>query len=390
MVGYVLPHAMATGADIYTQNYVDAIASLGHELDLIAYSRIGDRSTPPANFHSAGEWHIETADAGLRAYLWLARAFLAGTPYVTTKFQSQKMLRALRALTARKQYDCTIIEDTRLCWLLKYHDVLPRPLIFSAQNVDCKVYAQQAADRTRNGTIKRAILARDARLLEQLETKMVLDSAQTWVLTHADSDGFATLAPTARDRIRVFDLPGRAVSAVHRQRAVDIDVGMLGGWLWDVNRRGLEWFMTQVVPLLPPSYRIHVAGNGAAAIANPYPNVKYEGFVDSSVDFLRRCRVIIVPSVSGGGIQIKTIEGICVGVPMVSTPIGLRGISDAPDYVSVAETAEDMARLIRERVESPRAPDFEAGARWAGARRAAFTAAVGRALSALQSPESRG
>ena len=386
MISYVMPHRMTTGAEVCTQNYIDAIINGGHELDLVAYTRAGDRSVPPPNFYSAGAWHIETDLAGPVAYLWLGRAYLTGSAYVTTKFRSRKFVRTVQQVTARKRYDCTIIDHTQLGWFLDY-DFLPKPLIFSAHNVESRLYADQAADKKRNNVIKRRILARDARLLERLEAKLLRGCRQTWVLTQSEKAAFEVMAPDSLDRIRVFDLPGKALDSKPRQREADLDVGILGGWLWDVNRRGLEWFMNKVVPMLPATFRIHIAGNGASAVPNPYSNVVYEGFVDSAVEFLRRCRVVVVPTVSGAGVQIKTIEGICAGVPMIITPIGLRGISGIPGFVSIAETAEDMARLIRDRVSSPIAPDFEAGARWASSRWSAFTKSVGGALSALESHE---
>jgi polysaccharide biosynthesis protein PslH len=384
MISYVMPHRMTTGAEVCTQNYIDAIINVGHELDLVAYTRAGDRSLPPAYCHSAGEWHIETDLAGPLAYLWLGRAYLTGSAYVTTKFRSQKFVRAVRQVASRKRYDCTIIDHTQLGWFLDY-DFLPKPLIFSAHNVESRLYADQAVDTKRNSVVKRSVLARDARLLERLEAKFLRQCRQTWVLTRTEKETFAAVAPDSLDRIHVFDLPGKALAGAPGQRQVDLDVGILGGWLWDVNRRGLEWFMSQVVPLLPASFRIHIAGNGAKAVPNPYPNVVYEGFVDSAVEFLRRCRVVVVPTVSGAGVQIKTIEGISAGVPMIITPIGLRGISEIPHYVSIAETAEEMARLIRARVSSPMAPDFEAGASWASSRWSAFNKSVQGALSAMES-----
>ena len=92
MISYVMPHRMTTGAEVCTQNYIDAIINGGHELDLVAYTRAGDRSVPPPNFYSAGAWHIETDLAGPVAYLWLGRAYLTGSAYVTTKFRSRKFV----------------------------------------------------------------------------------------------------------------------------------------------------------------------------------------------------------------------------------------------------------------------------------------------------------
>lgn len=380
MISTVMPHKMSLGGEVVTQNYIDAISGLGHEIDVVAYTRFGDHSVTPPNYHSAGQWHIETNIAGLLPYWWLARAFLSGAPYIVTKFRSGQMIRAVRALTAQRRYDCSIIDHTHMGWLLD-RDVLPKPTIFIAHNVESRLYADQAADRAQNGPLKRAILARDARLLERLEHRLVGECSQTWALTTLERDVFAGLAQNGRAKVRAFDIPGKALASAPGTANADIDVGILGGWLWDVNRAGLEWFMGKVVPLLPSTVRVHIAGKGADLVPNPYPNVVYEGFVDDAIEFMRRCRVIVVPTMAGAGVQVKTIEGICSGVPMITTPIGLRGISEVPHYVAVAASAEQMAGLIRERVQSPMPPDLDAGARWASGRLAAFRDSVRQALA---------
>jgi glycosyltransferase involved in cell wall biosynthesis len=380
MVSTVMPHRMSLGGEVVTQNFIDAIAGLGHDIDVVAYTRFGDRSVPPANFHSAGPWHIETNVAGMRPYWWLARAFLSGAPYITTKFRSRQMIRAIRALTAQRHYDCCIIDHTHLGWLLG-HDALPGPTIFIAHNVESQLYADQAADGVRHGRLKRAILGRDARLLAGLERRLVGQCRQTWALTPREREVFAGLAEDAPGKVHAYDIPGKALASTARKADADIDVGILGGWLWDVNRSGLEWFMAEVIPLLPSTIRVHIAGKGADLVPNPYSNVVYEGFVDDAIDFMRRCRVIVVPTVAGAGVQVKTIEGICSGVPMITTPIGLRGISRVPDYVAVAATADEMASLIRERVQAPMPADLEAGARWATGRLSAFRESVRQALA---------
>ncbi len=248
--------------------------------------------------------------AGAQAYWWLIRAYLSGAPYITTKFRSRKLVRAVRRLAERNHYDCTILDHSQLGWMLQY-PFLPRPVLFSAHNFESGLYADQAADRVRNGVLKRRILARDARLVRSLETKLVSECRQTWVLTAAERDAFGALVPDASGRIHVFDLPGKRLQTGSGPGKADIDVGILGSWLWEVNRRGLDWFMESVVPLLPTSMRIHIAGRGAESVPNRHSNVVYEGFVDSSAEFLRRCKVIVVPTVARCRCAVEDHRGYC-------------------------------------------------------------------------------
>lgn len=382
VVSNVMPHLRRTGGEVCTHSFLDAITALGHEIDFVAYSRLGDTSALPANFHSAAARHVESDLAGLQAYAWLARAYLSGRSYGATKYRSGPMLRTVRQLIARNHYDFSIIDHTQLGWLLEAR-VLPQPIVLIAHNVESALYADLATETGRSGKIKRAVLAREAKLLLKLERKLLRQCRQVWVLTPADQDALAGIAPQARGHIRQFDVPGPPAPTGVAPIEPDIDVGILGSWLWDANRSGLEWFMREIVPLLPSSYRVHVAGKGAGSVSNPYQNVTYDGFVDNAIAFLRRSKVVVVPTVAGAGVQIKTIEGISAGVPMVSTAIGLRGISDIPDFVTMGETAADMARAIRQKVSSTAPRSFSAGANWDMSRRARFKSAVAASLLEL-------
>jgi hypothetical protein len=48
---------------------------------------------------------------------------------------------------------------------------------------------------------------------------------------------------------------------------------------------------------------------------------------------MAQAKVVAIPTLSGGGIQIKTLDAIASGSAIVATPVALRGISDPPATV---------------------------------------------------------
>ncbi|HCD7521890.1 TPA: glycosyltransferase family 4 protein, partial [Klebsiella pneumoniae] len=111
------------------------------------------------------------------------------------------------------------------------------------------------------------------------------------------------------------------------------DVSLLGTWSWDANMKGLRWFFDNVYPLLPVEITIQVAGKGADWLADKYKNVKYKGFVEDAQEFLSKSKVIAIPSISGAGVQIKTLDAITIGRPIIASEFALRGLEDIPSYV---------------------------------------------------------
>ncbi|KXA28781.1 glycosyltransferase family 4 protein [Escherichia coli] len=115
--------------------------------------------------------------------------------------------------------------------------------------------------------------------------------------------------------------------------------------------KGLRWFFDNVYPLLPVEITIQVAGKGADWLADKYKNVKYKGFVEDAQEFLSKSKVIAIPSISGAGVQIKTLDAITIGRPIVASEFALRGLEDIPSYVYSSRQASEMANQIMTNLE---------------------------------------
>jgi glycosyltransferase involved in cell wall biosynthesis len=130
------------------------------------------------------------------------------------------------------------------------------------------------------------------------------------------------------------------------------------------NIFGLKWFARRVAPLLEGLYVV-VAGSRPArsrparqlcdtlrkanveVIANPE---EVQGLYD-------RARVLINPIWHGSGVNIKTVELLATGKPLVSTSAGTRGlVKQLHRHVGVADNPEDFATLVLERLDDGFSP----------------------------------
>jgi len=376
------PEKRANGADTATDNYVSAMRKAGADVDVVAYSRDG---ASPNNPHliSAGHWNIEIETAGKTEIAgWLLRSFVSGRPFINSKFVSRQMIETLRRCVARKAYNLLAINQTHMAWVADL-DFLPKKTLFIPHNLESKLYGDMAGFTGAGNLVKRSLYARDSRLLTGVEGRLARGAAQVWTLSESDRAGFARLAPEAD--IRNFDLPGRALPPVTGAPVKSRDVGILGAWLWEVNRNGLRWLVDAVMPDIPADITVHVAGKGAETVPHAFGNLRYEGFVEDAASFLRSCRVLLIPTVSGGGVQLKTIEGISSGVPIVATHLGLRGMTNIPDHVVAADDPQGFAAAIVHLVRADAPSRYEVGQKWANDRRATFEQRVADAIDALGS-----
>jgi glycosyltransferase involved in cell wall biosynthesis len=134
-----------------------------------------------------------------------------------------------------------------------------------------------------------------------------------------------------------------------------------------------------VVSHLPSDLAIEVAGSGATWIEGRAANLRYVGFVDDASDFLSGTRVIAIPSVAGAGVQIKTLDAIATGAPVVATPVALRGIDEPPPSVVAAAEPRAFADALVAVAQWPgelRAERAREAIEWTRRRRERFASAV--------------
>jgi glycosyltransferase involved in cell wall biosynthesis len=374
----VLPGGLRGGGEIVTQSVVDALAARGEDVSVLGYRRRG-ATTPLGRYEQCvGTRPIETAAAGHRAIGWMAKAVAMGEPYSSAKYRSGAYIRAAReALAGRPR--AVILDHAQTHFAIGgARHALP-PLVFMAHNAEREMYAETAAAAT--GRAARWAHARESRKIGAVEAALVRRAQQTWVLTEADAGYFRELCPAA-------DVRTLEVASMMSARAGGVeatyDVGLIGNWTWRANALGLEWFADEVVPRLPADMTVEVAGAGAEWLRGRRANLVVRGVVPDAQAFMSRARVVAVPSTAGGGVQVKTLDAVACGVPVVATRVATRGLRDLPPSVAVSDDgalfAEQLARFA---AASEHDRLREEAARWSRARRRGLEESVVRWIDDL-------
>lgn len=104
---------------------------------------------------------------------------------------------------------------------------------------------------------------------------------------------------------------------------------------------GLLWFVRSVLPtlmVLQPAVRLHVAGRRAARSVRVElertPGVEFHGEVEDLRPVYEGARVFVNPVFSGSGINMKLATPSELGIPVVTTSVGARGLASLPLYIS--------------------------------------------------------
>jgi len=384
----VLPRGRRSGGEVVSQSVVAALDSAGRNTRVVGYQRPEDRCSTAAGELSAGRRPIETATAGLHGLAWMARAVATRAPYSSAKYESRAYLRAVRQALG---HDATavIADHAQVHFAIRRGGVDRAgenrlPLVFIAHNAESCLYGRLAA--AARGPAGRWAYGREARLVRRIEADLAGRARQVWALTAEDADYFRSLQPTAD--VRPLDVASTMRSEA---AAPEYDVALMGRWSWRPNALGLEWLEREVLPRLPADLTIEVAGGGADWLSGRYSNVAIRGVVPDAQSFLSRARVVAVPAVTTSGVQVKTLDAIASGVPVVATRAGVRGLADLPASVTVADDAGDFADELQ-RLASGEARDSlraEASA-WSNARRGRFESTVASWMAEVMSEDDHG
>jgi polysaccharide biosynthesis protein PslH len=238
-------------------------------------------------------------------------------------------------------YDRVIIDHPQLAWLEPL--VADKHcLITLSHNIEHELYFDTARQAKRR--LECWIYNREAHLVQKLENRLAAICHQVWTLTRHDA-GYFVRQPN-HGKVQAFDLPPGLSAPPATSLKKTFDIGLIGSWAWKPNLEGLEWFLEQVYPQLPESLSIQIAGRGADRLMAKYPRIQYCGFVPDAQAFMAQARVVAIPTLTGGGVQIKTLDAIASGSSIVATSIALRGITNPPTTVQIVDAADDFAKLL--------------------------------------------
>lgn len=383
MLTTVLPRALSLGGDIGSQVFVNAIRDAVPVLTVLGYDRPGELAPPVPWEDCVGERWIETSASPRRQVAaWSARSLLTHRPYSMSKYVSRRY--AQRARLAIATADVVVLDHAQSGWLLPL--VGRRPLIYIAHNIETEIYDQLTVSA--KSAISRGVYRREARIMGTLERRLWHNARQTWTVTEEDRQ--TILASQPPGAVTAFQQPPAVVSAPRASRDVRFDVGLLGNWSWEANGVGLRWWLSEVLPLMPADLHVKIGGRGGMAAAGSLVreanrrSVEFLGWVPDAVEFMRTARVLAIPTQSGGGVQIKTIEAVSSGVTTVTTEKGAEGVGELPHYVSVVRAPSEFAKHVVESCRQDVQTYFPSeGHEWAKRRLGIFHDGVKAALSCI-------
>jgi len=126
------------------------------------------------------------------------------------------------------------------------------------------------------------------------------------------------------------------------------------------NKEGIRWFLDNCWEQLlneNPAYRLRIVGiwteETQREICTSFKNVQFTGYVPDLAATIKNT-VMIVPITIGSGIRMKILEAGLIGVPVVTTTVGVEGIPLVDGQSCyIADSPELFIQRIRELADQP-------------------------------------
>jgi polysaccharide biosynthesis protein PslH len=343
------PLPATSGGRIANRHLCDGLVELGHKVTVVALETPGRESDDPWPVVRLPVLPVRPlARASARARLAVRRR--------TNPFAAQRtafVRTQLDAALVRLQPDVFVAHHTYGWWPTG----LPNVLI--AQNVE--------TDRLREAGLG----GRQLRAVAGMERAALSGAGRVAVFSEVDRQRAVALLPACRPVIVPL---GVAPAGSRRARQPDRlrSVAFVGSFNYEPNREAAALLAAQAPVLRAGGVERIVLGGRAAntlpADVRDTVGVEIHSDVTDMEAFFLGQDLLVVPLVNGGGVRVKILEAWALGVPVVSTAVGIEGLgaSHGVDAL-IAERPEDLPGLVAQAADPAlRAQLADAGwRRWA-------------------------
>ena len=287
---------------------------------------------------------------------YLAVSLLAGDSFLLRRDERAEMRAVVRRILSEERIE--IIHVDQLNMMQFVPPEWSGPVVLDEHNA-VWLRVERLHDHAPD-PIRRWLLGREARLIRAVEAQACQRAQVVLAVSDEDRDALRaitgdaaniTVAPIAVDVSRYAAI--RAARAPRPHRLLTI-----GTMFSPPNSEGVAWWLREGyerLRALHPQVEYDIVGPRPPALlrklALRHPGAHIHGYVADPMPFWTGASVLAVPLLSGGGVRVKILEAMAIGVPIVSTAIGCEGLAArAGEHLLVADTptgfAEACARLL--------------------------------------------
>ena len=327
------PYPLKDGESIAVHTLSLALSQLGCEVSLLAmntskhFYQKAELPKEAAHFERIRTVPVDNRIKPQAAFLNL----FSKESYHIARFVSPAYEQALRQMLREEQYDVVQLETL---YLAPYVETVRRysqaRISMRAHNVEHEIW-ERITSHTSN-VVKRWYLKHLTDKLRHFELNALQQYDMLLPITDRDLRHFRQVGYKKPAVVTPIGIRAEEFQEARPLTTTKPSISFIGSLDWMPNIEGLNWFIQKVWPALNkafPELEFHIAGRNTpkSLLQLKRPNIHVHGEVPESAPFIDQHCMMVVPLLSGSGMRAKILEGMGLGKVVVSTSIGLEGIS---------------------------------------------------------------
>jgi polysaccharide biosynthesis protein PslH len=350
------PYPAVDGGTIAMHAITQGLLDAGHSVKVLAIETAKHpfkKDKAPAEYLEQTQAEAVFLDTAIKP-LALLGSFINGGLYIISRFTSAAFTERLTAILKENTFDAIILESLFVApYINTIRQHSKAKIILRAHNVEHLIW-QRMLDNEGN-VLKLIYLKKMVAQLKAYEVNAFAKVDGIAAISSIDAGVISKLCPQAKTA--TINLSTNYIPLANV--AVEANtVFHLGSMDWQPNLEGIEWFISNVWPLVitkNKSVKLHLAGRNmpAGLLAKTGNSIIVEGAVESPAHYMAARQVMVVPLFSGSGVRVKIIEGMALGKAIVATPVAIEGIDVTnAQNILIADTAQAFANAILTLLES--------------------------------------
>ena len=265
-------------------------------------------------------------DTRIKATKALSYLFKKGS-YNIDRFNDNSLKRAISEYLDNQDTNLVILESIYLAGYIstikKYSNV---KILLRSHNVEFLIWERQA--QIQSSIVKKFYfkkLAKDLKIAELFYMKRV--------------DGICCVSKNDKKIFQELKIatPIATIPIAIEQNSTQSNYEInsffhIGSMNWGPNLEAIRWLVSTIFPSIRnqiPAAKLYLAGSNMPKefITDESKGIEVVGYIDDIFEFMTNKGIMLVPLKSGSGVRVKLIEGMNLGVPIVTTKIGAEGIN---------------------------------------------------------------
>jgi len=334
------PDPAAKGDQIDLYHKLNSLLGEGHQIHLILVSFKAIKYSHPNPLLSVET--IRLSFFGVFLFM-LQNIFNKRIPFQAALFFSRSAQRVLSQILIDISPDCIFINGSRL-GLLALGNSYPLLTNF-IDSLSLNFHRRALIEKN---LFLKLFLKVEERRLFLYENYLAKNSIASWFVSNVDKKflklNSAFITPVGVDKVssrtNLIREPNTIIFTGNMNYRPNLDaVYFFIENIWPLIKKGLPSVKFLIVGRMPPS--------SLSKYVKRHPSVYVLGEVVSLSEYLNKASVAVAPMVSGSGMQLKILESMRCGTPIVCTRLGIGDIqADRLSSIFIADTPGKFAESV--------------------------------------------